>query len=184
MSENYHHVHEILMERIKSSRILLLVLGIMLTISGLLFIAFTNIATITSVFLFGFVMIFGGALQVIASFSLVGWRRWVWLLFGLLYGMAGVFAFKAPLATASVLTWLLAVFLIAGGIVRITSAFQLKQIQGWGWLLISGILLLVTGFLIGTNPTSPLWVLGLMLGLDLFIQGINLLTLASIIRKL
>lgn len=33
-----------------------------------------------------------------------------------------------------------------------------------GWILMSGVLLFITGILILNNPTSPLWLLGLFLG--------------------
>lgn len=174
-----------LIMQIKASRPLLITFGILLIASGLLFVAFTGVATLTSVYLFGLLMIFAGILQAITSVSaLTGGQRWLWLLFSLLYIFAGFFAFKAPLATASALTWLIAAFIIVGGLFRILSAFQLKAINGWGWVLFSGILLFITGLLIAINPTSPLWLLGLMLGLDLLFQGINLLILSLAIKKM
>lgn len=174
-----------LIMQIKASRPLLITFGILLIVSGLLFVAFTGVATLTSVYLFGLLMIFAGVLQAITSVSaLTGGQRWLWLLFSLLYIFAGFFAFKAPLATASALTWLIAAFIILGGLFRILSAFQLKAINGWGWVLFSGILLFITGLLIAINPTSPLWLLGLMLGLDLLFQGINLLILSLAIKKM
>jgi uncharacterized membrane protein HdeD (DUF308 family) len=164
---------------------MLIAFGILLVISGLFFIAFTGIATLTSVYLFGLLMVFAGILQaVIAIGALSGGQRWLWLLFSLVYILAGYFAFKAPLATASALTWLIAAFILVGGLFRIVSAFQLRAINGWGWVLFSGVLLFVTGLLIAINPTSPLWLLGLMLGLDLLFQGINLLILSVAIKKM
>lgn len=172
-------------ERIKASRPLLITFGILLILSGIVFITFTGIATLTSVYLFGLLMIFAGILQAVTSISaLSGGYRWLWLLFSVLYILAGVFAFKAPLATASALTWLIAAFILVGGLFRIVSAFQLRSLNGWGWVLFSGILLLITGILIAINPTSPLWLLGLMLGLDLLFQGINLLMLSFMIKKM
>lgn len=172
-------------ERIKASRPLLITFGILLILSGIVFITFTGIATLTSVYLFGLLMIFAGILQAVTSLSaLSGGKRWLWLLFSILYILAGIFAFKSPLATASALTWLIAAFILVGGIFRIVSAFQLKSTNGWGWVLFSGVLLLITGILIAINPTSPLWLLGLMLGLDLLFQGINLLSLSFMIKKM
>ncbi|MDQ8954160.1 HdeD family acid-resistance protein [Acinetobacter rudis] len=174
-----------LIDQMKSSRPILIIFGVLLIVSGLLFVTFTGIATLTSVYLFGLLMIFAGILQAIMSMSaLNGGHRWLWLLFSLLYILAGFFAFKAPLATASALTWLIAAFILLGGIFRIVSAFQLRMVNGWGWVLFSGILLFATGLLIAFNPTSPLWLLGLMLGLDLLFQGINLLILSFAIKKL
>lgn len=185
MQEITHATTNPLVEKIKASRRLLIIFGALLALNGLLFIVFTSIATLTSVYLFGFFMIFAGALQAAVSFrAFSGWRRIGWLAFSLLYVLAGFFAFKAPLATASALTWLITVFIVAGGIIRIVSAFQLKPLSGWGWVLLSGLLLLVTGFLIMSNPTSPLWLLGLLLGVDLLVQGLNLLVLGFAIKKL
>lgn len=184
MQDKMINVPNVLVERIKASRSLLIAFGVLLALSGLLFIIFTNFATLTSVYLFGFLMIFGGILQALTSLSTFsGWRLVGGLLFSILYVLAGFFVFKAPLATASALTWLIAVCLMAGGMVRTINAFQLKPLSGWVWVLVSGLLLFITGLLIINNPTSPLWLLGLMFGVDLLFQGISLLTLAFVIKK-
>lgn len=185
MDNTMSHFNQQFYQRVQASRPLLILMGILLTISGFVFITFSYIGTLTSVYMFGFLMIFGGVLQIATAFKISGgWHRIAWILFGFLYFLAGVFSFQAPLATAAALTWLVSFFLIFGGAVRIINAFQMKSVQGWGWVLTSGFLLLITGVLISINPTSPLWVLGLFLGIDLFVQGINLLSLAFVVKKL
>ena len=71
-----------------------------------------------------------------------------------------------------------------GSVVRTANAFILRPISGWGWVLFSGILTLLTGVLILSSPDSPFWVLGMFLAIDILFQGINYLTLASAIKQL
>jgi uncharacterized membrane protein HdeD (DUF308 family) len=101
-----------------------------------------------------------------------------------LYIVAGYFAFTTPVITAVVLTSFLAVALIIAGIIRTVNAFILRPISGWGWVLFSGILTLLTGILILSSPDSPFWVLGMFLAIDILFQGINYLTFASAIKQL
>lgn len=173
-----------LINLLKKRRGLLITSGILLTILGLIFIGSTAFATLTSVYMFGFIMVFSGIIQLFMSFqALAGFQKLGGIIFALFYLAAGILAFKAPLATAAALTWLLAVLLIISGITNIIHAFQMKPLNGWGWSLASGILLLITGILILKDPTSPIWLLGLFLGIDLFFRGITYLTLASAIRR-
>ena len=84
--------------------------------------------------------------------------------------------------TAIVLTNLLAIALLAAGIIRIFNAFIFKAFRGWGWTLFSGILTLATGILFLLSPNAPFWVLGRFSGNRSFVPRINYLTLASYIK--
>lgn len=140
-------------------------------------------ATLSVVFLFGVLMMIGGVLHFIAAFKIFdGGYRWLWALFGLLYLVAGYYAFSTPVKTAIVLTNLLAIVLILAGVIRVVNAVVFKAYQGWGWVLFSGIVTLVTGVIILISPDAPFWVLGLFLAVDILFQGINYLTLASYIK--
>ena len=109
--------------------------------------------------------------------------RWFWALFGLLYLVAGYFAFTTPVQTAIVLTNVLAIILIIAGVIRLINAFVFRPMAGWGWILFSGILTLLAGIMILRTPDAPFWVLGLFLAVDILFQGINYLMLASYIRR-
>ncbi|WP_130804158.1 HdeD family acid-resistance protein [Acinetobacter ihumii] len=162
-----------------------LLFGILLIIFGVILLGSLSIATYSVILLFGVLMMIGGVLHLIAAFKFFeGGSRWLWALFGVLYLLAGYYAFKTPVTTALVLTSLLAIFLVIAGIFRTVNAFILKPIPGWGWTLFSGILTFVTGVLILMSPDAPFWVLGLFLAVDILFQGINYLTLASAIKHL
>lgn len=105
-------------------------------------------------------------------------------MFGVLYLVAGYYAFSTPVKTAIVLTSILAVFLIIAGVIRIFNAILFRAFQGWGWTLFSGVLTLLAGIMILTTPDAPFWVLGLFLAFDILFQGINYLTLAVAIKQI
>ncbi|MGL3045231.1 HdeD family acid-resistance protein [Acinetobacter pecorum] len=161
-----------------------LLFGILLIIFGLILLATLPVATLSAVFIFGVLMMVGGVLHIIASFKIFeGGMRWFWALFGLLYLIAGYFAFTTPVQTAIVLTNVLAVILIIAGVIRLINAFVFRPMAGWGWILFSGILTLLAGIMILRTPDAPFWVLGLFLAVDILFQGINYLMLASYIRR-
>ena len=158
-------------------------LGIWLIVFGIVLLASLPFATLSVVFLFGVLMMIGGVLHFIAAFKIFeDGARWLWALFGLLYLVAGYYAISTPVKTAIVLTNLLAIVLIVACVIRILNAFIFKAYQGWGWVLFSGILTLLTGIIILMSPDAPFWVLGLFLAIDILFQGINYLTLASYIK--
>ena len=159
-------------------------LGILLVLFGLILFASLPLATLSAVFIFGVLMMLGGVLHLIAAFKIFeGGFRWLWALFGVLYWVAGYYAFTTPVKTAVVLTSILAVFLVIAGVIRIFNAILFRTFQGWGWTLFSGILTLIAGIMILTTPDAPFWVLGLFLAFDILFQGINYLSLASYIKR-
>jgi len=160
-------------------------IGILLVLFGILLLASLPFATLSVVFLFGILMMIGGILHFVAAFKIFrGGSRWLWALFGVLYLVAGYYAFSTPVKTAIVLTNILAIFLIIAGVIRSVNAFILKPLIGWGWILLSGLLTLATGIIILMSPDAPFWVLGLFLAVDILFQGVNYLTLATAIKRI
>ncbi|MDH6229885.1 uncharacterized membrane protein HdeD (DUF308 family) [Mesorhizobium soli] len=148
-------------------------LGILLLIFG--GIAFGNlfIATIASVYVIGILMLVGGIVEIIHSFGVKTWGSFFWwFLSGLLYAIAGFLAFWNPLLASIALTFLLAVALIAAGILRLWVAFSDRSAPGWGWVVAAGIISILVGLIIAFRwPVSSLWVLGVFLAVDLVFQG-------------
>ncbi len=71
-----------------------------------------------------------------------------------------------PVFTLSIITYVIAVFLIIDGVLRIAGAFELKPRAGWGWLLFGGIVSGLLGFmLIAKWPYSGLWFIGTVIGI-------------------
>ncbi|MCH4244891.1 HdeD family acid-resistance protein [Acinetobacter gerneri] len=176
--------NDLVRHQLQENRKWYLLLGALLVIFGIVLMASLGMATLTVIYLFGALMMIGGILHIVAAFKIFeGGYRWMWAIFGVLYIVAGYYAYSSPIKTAIILTSLLAIALIIGGVIRIINAFMLKAYPGWGWTLFSGLLTLLTGILIITTPTSPFWVLGMFLAIDMLFQGINYLTLAAAIKR-
>lgn len=149
-------------------------LGVILCVLG--FIAFGNlaVATAASVFFVGALMLVGAVAQIIHAFRVKRWGGFFfWLLSGLLYGAAGVLVFYNPALAAATLTLLLAIALVASGILRVWWSFRLRPETGWGWILASGIITALAGVVFALGwPVNSLWLLGMFLAIDLTFQGV------------
>lgn len=160
-------------------------LGVLLLLFG--GIAFGNlfIATVASVYLVGWMMLFAGVIEIIHAFGVKTWGRFFyWLLSGLLYALAGFFAFYNPLLASAVLTLLLAVALVAAGLLRIWVGFSQRGTSGWGWVVAAGVVTLLAGLLIALRwPINSLWVLGLFLAIDLVFQGWTFIAVGLALKK-
>ena len=160
-------------------------LGVVLLIFG--GIAFGNlfIATVASVYLVGWMMLFAGVVEIIHAFGVKTWGRFFyWLLSGLLYALAGFFAFYNPLLASAVLTFLLAIALIAAGVLRLWVAYQQRAAKGSGWILAAGIVTVLAGLVIAIGwPVNSLWILGMFLAIDLIFQGWTFIAFGLALKK-
>lgn len=149
-------------------------LGVALLI--LAFLAFGNLiaATIVSVFIVGVLMTIGAVAQVVHAFRVQRWGGFFfWLFGGLLYGVAGILTLYNPLLAAAVLTLVLAISLIAAGILRTWASLRMRPLRGWGWITASGIITMLAGVVFALNwPANTLILLGIVLAVDLTFQGI------------
>lgn len=163
-------------------------LGIIMILAGMIALgsAYTlAFGTLFSVYYIGAMMVVGGVAQIFHAFAVKGWGGFFfWLLDGVLYLAAGVIAFLHPMMAAAVLTLLLGISLIVGGIFRLIASFQMRPATGWGWLLFSAIIAIILGIEITVQwPINSMWILGLFLGVDLLFNGFTVLMLGLGLKK-
>ena len=104
---------------------------------------------------------------------------------GALYVAAGVVAIERPLMAAAVLTLLLGIALMVGGIGRIFLAWHMREAgKPWGWVVVSGIISLLLGLMIVAKwPYSSVYVLGIFLGIDLIFIGSSWFTIGLALKR-
>ncbi|MET3792554.1 HdeD family acid-resistance protein [Aquamicrobium terrae] len=160
-------------------------LGVLLLILG--GIAFGNlyIATVASVYFVGWLMLFSGIIEIIHAFGVKTWGRFFfWLGSGLLYALAGIFAFYNPLLASVALTFLLAVALVASGALRAWVGYQNWEQKGSGWIVTAGIVTILAGLVITLGwPVNSLRILGLFLAIDLIFQGWTFIAFGLALKK-
>jgi len=161
-------------------------LGIIFMIAGVIALGSVVVATASAVLIVGIMMIMAGVAEIIAAFRVKEWGKAIFLgLVGALYVAAGVIAFESPLLAAAVLTLLLGIALMVGGIVRMFLAWHMREAgKPWGWVVVSGIISLLLGLMIVAQwPYSGLYVLGIFVGVDLIFIGSSWLSIGLALKR-
>ncbi|NKX15752.1 hypothetical protein HGG75_04665 [Ochrobactrum pseudogrignonense] len=61
---------------------------------------------------------------------------------------------------------------------RIVTGFALRPAQGWGWLVLAGIIAFVAGAIVIAGwPVNSLWLIGALLAFDLLFNGLAMIIL-------
>ena len=160
-------------------------LGAALVVIGTVAICYPFLASVVAVEVFGFLLLIGAGVQVASG---IWARRWsgffLHLLGGLLYLFVGLVLVEHPGLGLALYTLLLAVFFVAGGLVRIVFALS-QRFSGWGWTLLGGGVSLLLGIIIWRQfPLSALWVIGTVVGIDLIFTGWSWVMLGLGLRNL
>ena len=158
----------------------LLALGISFILLGTIGLGMTFALTMASMLFFGFLMLFGGAFQLVQSLQCKGWKSIVLhILAAVAYVIGGVIIINNPMVASALVTMMIAAIFMMVGIMRIVMAFQLKSVKGWWLPLISGLLSVIFGAMIMTAwPVSGMWIIGLLIAIDLIIHGWGYVALA------
>ena len=105
---------------------------------------------------------------------------------GLVAGGVLVVAAVAAVAWPDITLWALAVVtgigLISSGVVRIWGAVGLR-LEGWGWLLVGGVISVVVGIMALFWPGATILALAILLGLRMLVFGISEVMFALALRR-
>ncbi len=160
--------------------------GLLAIAFGLIALVWPGITLIVLVFLFGFYAVLEGILSIIAAVINRGMRSWwVLLLEGLTSLIVGCVAFIWPGLTAVVLLIFIAIWAILTGLLEIWAAVQLrKEIRGEWVLALTGIISILIGIILFTNPGAGALAVVWMIGIYAAIFGALLIFLGVKFRKL
>ncbi|TCT05109.1 HdeD family acid-resistance protein [Aquabacter spiritensis] len=149
-------------------------LGVAFVILGFVALAHLLVSTVATALYVGALILVGGVVQVMHAFRVAGWARFFfWLLSGVLYVVAGGLIMYQPLFAAGVITLLIGVALVVGGVFRIIAGLGSRHAPGWGFIVFAGAITLLLGIeIIAGWPVNSVFILGLFLGIDLIINGV------------
>jgi len=173
------HGQSVITSEVRENRSWFLALGIAMILLGIAAIAFPFSATLAVELLLGWILLVNGVFGIVHAFRSCRWKGFTLVMLGALLSLGvGILLLLYPLTGILSLTLVIAVFFTAGGILRILLAFQLRPLDHWGWLLLSGILSLLLATIIMTQwPAAAAWLLGLLVGIDLVFGGWTLVLL-------
>jgi uncharacterized membrane protein HdeD (DUF308 family) len=157
-----------------------LTLGIVLVVAGIAAIMFPLVSTIAAKIALGWIFLAAGVVMIIHAFSIQKWGGFLMeLLLGVLYLFAGGWLAFFPFTGIVTLTILLAALFLAEGVVEVIMGFRVRPHEGWGWLVFSGLIAVAVGLLIAAElPSSAVWAIGLLVGVNLLSTGISFIVLA------
>jgi uncharacterized membrane protein HdeD (DUF308 family) len=132
----------------------------------------------------GWLLLAGGIVHAVSAFRGGGPKGVIWhVLLAILYLCGGVYFVTHPLLGLGSLTLFLSIILFMEGIVWIIAYFQLRG--GNIWMLLNGVITLVLGVMIWRHwPSSSVWAIGTLLGVNLVMTGMSLLFAGAAMRKL
>jgi uncharacterized membrane protein HdeD (DUF308 family) len=165
----------------------ILVSGVLATLAGLVAIAVPALASVTTELFIGWLILFVAVVLVVDGFSpprSVA-RVVLRLLYAGLFAFAGIYLLLAPLEGTVTLTFVLAAWLIAVGLVRLWAAWRERGLAERGLVAVNGLASIGLGVLIAVEfPSSADWAIGLLVGIDFLLYGLSAIWAARAGREL
>ncbi|MFF5493520.1 HdeD family acid-resistance protein [Streptomyces aquilus] len=151
-------------------------LGVILVVAGLVGLIYTGVATLTSMLLFGWLLLIGGAVGLLHAIQARGTNFfWLGVVVAALNIAAGVVVIRRPEAAAEALTMFAALLFLTGGVFRLVGSLVVRGPQ-FGWTLVQGAFGLLLGILVLASwPSSSKYVIGCFFSLALLFDGLGLI---------
>ena len=159
--------------------------GILIAVLGILAILAPFVTGIAITVVLGALLVIGALGHVAHAFSARGWKGSVWqIVLAVVYAFAGISLIANPVIGLATLTILVIAFFLAEGVVEIVAGFVIRPEPRWGWIVASGVIsLLVAGLLWIGFPSTAVWAIGLLFGVNLLSTGLSLVFVANKGRK-
>lgn len=161
-------------------------MAVLFIILGILAIIEPGVAGLAVTLLVGWLLIFGGVAHFVTAFKGGGTKQVLWqVLIGIVYLIGGYYFVTHPIMGIGTLTLLLAGIILAEGVIEIVAYFRTRLLGGSWWLLLNGIVTVLLGCLIWFHwPSSSVWAIGILVGVNLLMTGISRLMFGLAARKL
>jgi len=170
---------------VKKASGLYIAMAVLLIILGIFAIIEPAVAGLAVTILVGWLLIFGGAAHLVAAFTGGGAGRVFWhVLIGIVFIAGGIYYLMHPLLGLGTLTLILAVIILMAALFELIAFFSSRGHAGSGWLLMNALITLLLGALIWFHwPSSTVWAIGTLVGVNLLMTGISRLMLGVAARK-
>jgi uncharacterized membrane protein HdeD (DUF308 family) len=162
-----------------------LVQGVLMVVTGVLALVYPLIASVAIVRLLGWFLIISGVLQGI---GLIGAREvpyfWLELISTILGIVIGLLLLRHTDAGLLFFSVLFLVYFMVEGIVKIIFGLTIRPFPNWGWVFASGLIGILLALYLWANLTTVSeWMLGVLFGVLLLVEGLALASLAWRVRR-
>lgn len=171
-------------------KVLTIIIGILLVIVGF-FCLFTPGLTLLSIgWLLGLMLLLAGISIIVdyfamrRAFAFSGWNLFLGIITAV---MGALLLINQPLrmVTDVIAIYMLGVWMLIMGIVRVVEAIQLRKVpgSGWGWLLVLGVIMALVGVYSFLHPMVAAFTLAWLIGIYIIVAGVDLITLGTMLHK-
>jgi len=160
--------------------------GVLFIVLGLFGIIEPSAAGLGVAMLVGWLLVLGAAGHSLASLKGRCQKPMIFqALVALVYLIVGLYFLLHPFMAMETLTLLLTGVILAEGVLEVISYLRIKGERASRWLLLNGIITLLLGGLIWFHwPSSTVWAIGTLVGVNLLVTGLTRLMFGLAMRKL
>jgi uncharacterized membrane protein HdeD (DUF308 family) len=160
--------------------------AVLFIVLGIFAIVEPGVAGLGVTLLVGWLLVIGAVFHFVAVFKGAGAKQVIFqVLVGILYAIGGFYFLTHTIMGTATLTLLLAGIILAEGVIEVISYFRMRSEGASGWLLLNGIITLLLGALIWFHwPSSTVWAIGTLVGVNLLMTGITRLMFGMAVRKI
>jgi uncharacterized membrane protein HdeD (DUF308 family) len=163
-------------------------LGVLLAIcvmAAIVFPAITLLTSVAIVVLLGVSLMVAGVATIVATVWAGHWSgHLLQLLIGLFYLVAGFLITDTPVKSTVAITAVIAAIFIVAGLFRVVAAFAVR-FPHWEWSVLNGGITFLLGLVIYRHfPQSALWVIGLLVGIEMLLNGWTWIMLSLAIKRI
>ena len=164
----------------------LIVAAILFIVLGVFAIIEPAVAGLGVALLIGWLLVFAGISHLISAFEGGGAGHvLLQILAGIVCLVGGYYLLTHPLLALGTLTLLLAAIIVVAGVCELVTYFRLKDEQAAGWMLLNGIVAVLLGSMIWLHwPSSSVWAIGTLVGVNLLLTGITRLMVGLTGRRI
>ncbi len=160
--------------------------AVLFILLGIFAIIEPGVAGLGVTLLVGWLLVIGAVFHFIAAFKGGGAKQVIFqVLIGIVYAIGGIYFLTHTIMATGTLTLLLAGIILAEGVIEVISYFRMRGEGASGWLLVNGIITLALGALIWFHwPSSTVWAIGTLVGVNLLMTGMTRLMFGMAVRKM
>jgi uncharacterized membrane protein HdeD (DUF308 family) len=161
------------------------VLGMLMALLGLMAIGGAPATGFISIVVLGVFLVVAGVFEAYHALSRrTGGNRLLFLLGGILsIVVGGLLMFRAGAGLAAI-TLLLAGYFVANGLFRCVTSIADRYVH-WSWDFVLGLISIALGVIVFARwPVSSLWLVGTLVGVEIFFRGCSLMLAGLDIRRM
>jgi len=160
-------------------------IGVVLIVAGVLACLAPLITAFFIAMTIGVVFTAVGVLEIFAWFQLEDRKgQGAQMVQGVLFLLAGLIMLLYPGLNLKILSLVLTIYFGVAGVTRISAAMRIRPREGWGFVMLDGVLSLLLGAMLFAGwPLTGIWAIGVFTGIKLIFAGSAILMLGKEIEE-